>query len=103
MLAQNTKFGLQNKEVEIIQNYLKTIPELSKVVIFGSRARGDFKEFSDIDLCLFSKAKLDVFTIKNELNQLRIPFLFDVLQWENLDNLKLKNKIEVEGKPFWEK
>jgi uncharacterized protein len=100
MLAQNTKFGLQNKEVEIIQNYLKTIPELSKVVIFGSRARGDFQEFSDIDLCLFCKAKLNVFTIKNELNQLRIPFLFDVLQWENLDNLKLKQKIKTEGKLF---
>ncbi len=103
MSAQNIKFGLQNKEIEVIQNYFERIPEISKLIIFGSRARGDFKEYSDIDLCLFSNIKLDIFKIKQELNELRIPYLFDVLQWENLDNLKLKSKIEIEGKLFWMK
>lgn len=47
--------------------------ELEKLVVFGSTARGDYKNFSDIDLLVVTKNKLDQRT-ENELNTL----MFDI-------------------------
>jgi uncharacterized protein len=73
-------FGLTKSELKIVVDYLQDIEELNKVVIFGSRGRGDHQEYSDIDLCLFADKNIPTESIKADLNQLKVPYLFDVVQ-----------------------
>jgi uncharacterized protein len=96
-------YGLTKSELKLILDYLQDIQGLTKVVIFGSRGRGDHQEYSDIDLCLFAGVDIKATSIREDLNQLQIPYLFDVVQWEELKNEKLKSRIERDGKVLWER
>ena len=44
-----------NLEKEIVEEISKKYPEIEKVVLFGSRARGDNASRSDIDLDIYEK------------------------------------------------
>lgn len=46
------KFGLDEKVIEDIVNILKKYKEVESAKIFGSRARGDYRKASDIDIAL---------------------------------------------------
>jgi uncharacterized protein len=96
------KFGLKESELEVLLDFLCRIEGLQKALVFGSRGRGDYKVFSDIDVCLFADKNIHAASVKEYLNQLRIPYLFDCVQWEELSNDKLKSRIERDGKVLWE-
>lgn len=46
------KFGLSDIYLEQIKSAVSSIPEIDEVVIYGSRARGDYSPTSDIDITL---------------------------------------------------
>ena len=99
------KFGLKESELKVIIDYLKNFKEVQKVVIFGSRARGDYKEYSDIDLCVFtlnSATRIEL-PSKEELDNLRVPYLFDLAIWNQITNEKFKDRILRDGVVIWEK
>ena len=48
-------FGLTKSDLNYITKTLKQFPEIESTFIFGSRAMGNFKPASDIDLCLKGK------------------------------------------------
>ncbi len=60
----------------------------SKIYLFGSRARGDYKSISDIDLALDDKGrKIDAREIvkaKNILDALNIPHKIDVVDFNSV-------------------
>lgn len=45
-------FGLSNETVHDIHLVFQSYPNIQEVLIFGSRAKGDFKRNSDIDLAI---------------------------------------------------
>lgn len=47
-------FGLEDKIMNEIKNIIKKFPE-NKFLMFGSRARGDYKYNSDIDIAVLGK------------------------------------------------
>ena len=49
------KFGLDEKVIEDIIEILKKYEEVESAKIFGSRARGDYRKASDIDIALFGE------------------------------------------------
>lgn len=57
------KTGIRQEVIREIQEFAKKY-QVKKVILFGSRARGDFKEKSDIDLAVkggdFARFSLDV-------------------------------------------
>jgi predicted nucleotidyltransferase len=66
--------------------------------IFGSRARGDFKNYSDIDIAVIGKvSKEDKFKILNEFDVLDLPYTVDIVFTENIQKIELLNSIEKEG------
>ena len=98
------KFGLKESELKVIIDYLKNFKEVQKVVIFGSRARGDYKEYSDIDLCVFtlnSATRIEL-PSKEELDNLRVPYLFDLAIWNQITNEKFKDRILRDGVVIYE-
>jgi len=96
-------FGLDESLVSLIQSVFAKYPEISKVIIYGSRAKGNFRQGSDIDLTLIGK-ELDEETlslIKIALDDLNTPYLFDISIFENINSSDLEQHIDRVGKTFY--
>lgn len=97
--------GLSQKDIENIKAVFAAHPEIEKAVLYGSRAKGSYKSSSDIDLTFFGK-DLDltmVQEIENELDDLLLPYRFDISIFHQIDNSALIDHIERVGIVFWEK
>jgi len=99
------KFGLTQKQFQLIENTIISINEIEKVLIFGSRVRDSFKPSSDIDLAIIGKnVTPDVINnLSSQLDDLPLPFMFDVIDYNIISNITLKNKIDSQGKLFFER
>lgn len=92
-------FGLPDKTIEIIKNLFRSYSEIDEVKIFGSRAKGNFKTGSDIDLAIFGEIDEKLLRhIAFELDELSTPYKFDVLNYATVDNEALKQNIDKYGK-----
>lgn len=49
------KYGLSNDTIERIVKVMKKHPQVEKVILYGSRAKGNYKPSSDVDLTLVGK------------------------------------------------
>ena len=93
---------------DIIINSLKTIcaecPTIEKVVLFGSRARGDNKERSDYDVAIFGNVSADD-KLQLQLGIDDIPTLLkiDVAFVDELSEDKFKENILKDGITFYDR
>lgn len=91
-------FGLQKKHLDFISEVLhKNIPQKdAKFYIFGSRAKGTFKEYSDIDIAIqLPEEKLSADTLGKillEFNDSTLPYEVDVIDLNSIDE-KFKDLI----------
>lgn len=46
------KYGLEEQTLQTIFLIFGKYPEVEEVILYGSRAKGNFKPFSDIDITL---------------------------------------------------
>ncbi|MEI8113774.1 MAG: nucleotidyltransferase domain-containing protein [Bacteroidia bacterium] len=98
-------YGLQDEVVETILTVFRTHTEVEKVILYGSRAKGNFKPASDVDLTLMGES-LDL-TILNqiswELDDLLLPFIFDLSIYQYLTNQDLLDHIDRIGIVLFER
>lgn len=96
---ETNKFGLSLKNYNLIINCLKSFPEIEKAVIFGSRAMGNYKPGSDIDIALFGQISQQLLAkIKGQLeDELSTPYLFDVVIYNQIDSNNLLQHINQNG------
>lgn len=91
-------YGMKKDEFYTITNILKTFsPKIKFVKLFGSRARGDYKKTSDVDLAISSHEDI-LFKIKEALYESQLNYTFDLVDYNQITNEKLKNNIDLEGK-----
>lgn len=98
-------FGLRDETIDKINIVFSKYLQIEKAVLYGSRAKGNFKNGSDIDITFFGK-KLNqniLFKIEDEIDDLLLPYSFDLSIFENIENLKLKEHINRVGKVFYVK
>jgi len=99
------KFGLKAEAVEAICKVFRNHPEVEKGILYGSRAKGNYKPASDIDLTL-KGALLDL-TILNqiswELDDLLLPYTFDLSIYNQISNPELLDHIQRVGIVFYSK
>lgn len=98
------KFGLKDSDYQLICKVIGNFPEISSVLIFGSRAMGNYKPGSDIDLALKGDVTFDTISaLKASLEEDTIlPYSFDLVAFAKI-NLELTQHIEEYGKPFYQK
>jgi len=99
-------FGFSNNIEKIMENLFKRFPEVDEVILFGSRAMGNYKSGSDVDLALKGeKITLDIHAkIKYELDEvLPLPFFFDVLVYSNITSQELIDHIDKQGVSFYKR
>jgi len=95
-------YGLKDSEIRLIQNILNEY-DVKKAIIYGSRARGDFRQGSDIDMVLFGEnLKKKLFYIYDKLEE-ELPYLIDISLYENITNEKLKEHIANIGKIIYQR
>lgn len=95
---KKNSFGFSKKEYKSIQNILRKAPTSTETIIFGSRARGNFKKGSDVDLALKGTNIPDIIPfLKNEFEESTLPYFFDLIDYENISNEILKKEIDLEG------
>ncbi len=95
------KFGLKQEDIAEICEILSKFEEIEQADIFGSRAKGNFKNGSDVDIVLKGKAcdsstALQISAILNE--ETNMPYHFDVLCYHEIKNQNLRDHIERVGK-----
>ncbi len=93
------RFGLSKKEFYKIINVLKRYShEIEKAFLFGSRARGDYKSTSDIDIAVvFRSDDVRLSQIKSDLVLENIIYTMDIINYHKVSNSTLKNAIDSEG------
>ncbi|MBR1466078.1 MAG: nucleotidyltransferase domain-containing protein [Bacteroidaceae bacterium] len=87
---------------------LESIPKNAKVILFGSRARGDFSSNSDWDiLLLLDNDKLSQQELTDysypfwelgwQINQMIHPIIYTKSEWVNKNNPIFRNNVEKDG------
>ena len=95
-------FGLQDSEQELIREVLRRHAEVTAAKIFGSRAKGNSQPASDIDLALWGNVSASlVATIAGELDELPLPYTFDVQAYDDVKHQPLREHIDRVGKTFY--
>lgn len=99
------KFGLKEEVILAINDLFANHPEVEKVLLYGSRAKGNYKPASDIDLTLVGEA-VDVSLMNKiswELDDLLFPFTFDLSIYHHLNDPDLLDHINRVGAIFYTK
>ena len=86
------KHGLSPEIVEGFCAVFRRYPEIERVLLFGSRAAGNFRDGSDIDLAVLAPAmnKARFTALWNEVDALPIVFKTDLLHWDVLGKAELR-------------
>ena len=90
------KFGLR----EEIYNKIKKITQKYnyKFIIFGSRARGDYKNNSDIDIAVLGEiSDEDFYKIQNDFDSIDMEYMLDIVFENKVENTELLENIKKEG------
>ena len=97
-------FGLYPNSYKQILSIFQKHENIEKVIIYGSRAKGNYKEGSDIDFTLFGNLNYDdILKLKHEFEESTIPYLIDISIFNDLESESLIDHINRVGKIFYEK
>jgi len=104
-MTNNTPFGLPSTAVEKIRDVLASHPEVERSVLYGSRAKGNYKNGSDIDLTIYGEDLNHTLLLKilNELDDLLLPWMIDLSIFNQIDTLSLREHIERVGVVFYQR
>jgi len=93
-------FGLRQQDLDEIIRILQRFSVVEEAIIFGSRAKGNFKKGSDIDLAVRGKG-IDhavVASLSFLLNEeSATPYFFDIVHFEEISEKELLEHINRVG------
>ncbi|HEY1718380.1 MAG TPA: nucleotidyltransferase domain-containing protein [Verrucomicrobiae bacterium] len=96
------RFGLTEAEQKLICDTLRHHDEVTHAKIFGSRAKGNFQPNSDIDLALWGNVSFSTLAaIAGELNDLPLPYTFDIQAYETIHHHPLREHIDRVAQIFY--
>lgn len=97
-------YGLKDETIEKIRMVFSHYPEIEEAILYGSRAKGNYRRGSDIDITLKGE-KLNL-TILNKvslkLDDLLLPYTIDLSIYHHIKQEDLLGHIERVGVSFLE-
>lgn len=99
------KFGLKKDTINAINFIFNQYPEIDIAYIYGSRAKGNYRPNSDIDLTLKGE-NIDLNTqlrIETDLDDLLLPYKIDLSIYHKIENKDLLDHIDRVGLVFYKK
>lgn len=105
MQSDPLQFGLKQSTVGQITHVLRQYAEIERAVIYGSRAKGNYRPGSDIDLTLVgpSITHRHLLSIEQQLDDLLLPYLFDLSIFSHIENSDVIAHINRVGLVFYER
>lgn len=99
------EFGLNDKTIGLIRSVLSVFPEIDQAILYGSRAKGSFKNGSDIDLTLIGNNlnQSILFQLIDKIDDLMLPYSFDISIFEQVSNPEFRAHVNRVGKSIYEK
>ncbi len=98
-------YGLTNMELKKLQILFRQNEKIERVLLYGSRAKGNFKPFSDVDItfmgCRLTRSDLN--QLAGLIDDLLLPYHFDLSLFFTLKNKELIEHIERRGIVIYEK
>ena len=98
--------GLLNRDIEYILKALSMFPQIGKAIIFGSRAMGNYKNGSDVDIAVVGES-IDnsiLYKLDDYLNEVYpLPYFFDIIHYDRISNENLIKHIDKDGKVIYSK
>jgi len=88
-------FGLKDDDLISVTNTLRNDPQILGAAIFGSRAKGDYKPWSDVDIVLYGNLNFyDVERVVSDLEELPLVYKFDVVAYQLVKNPEFRRHID---------
>lgn len=96
-------YGLEADVVDRINGIFAAEPDIERVILYGSRAMGNYRDASDIDLTLIGErlGLKQLLRIENDLDDLMLPYKIDLSVFHALDNPDLIDHIRRVGRSFY--
>jgi predicted nucleotidyltransferase len=103
--AESLRFWLSKQVIQKIQSVFAQFPQVERVVVYGSRAKGNYRQGSDIDLTLYGESlhQMIVSNVAIQLDDLMLPYTFDLSIFQQIENVDLVEHIQRVGIEFYEK
>lgn len=103
MPAGTEHFGLTPSVIAMLQDVFAKYPRVTEVRLYGSRAKGNFSNGSDIDLSIMDGAVTgaQLMRIANDIDELPLPYCVDLSLFHQVDNPALAEHILRVGKVFY--
>ncbi|MDE7441734.1 MAG: nucleotidyltransferase domain-containing protein [Muribaculaceae bacterium] len=91
--------GLSDEDIAKLTDAIRQCEKVDEIILYGSRAKGNFKKFSDIDLTLKGKGltRKDLFPMLEWIDDLYLPYEIDLSIYSELDYQPLIDEIDMYG------
>ena len=93
-------YGLLDRDLKYILEATHKYPEIEEVILFGSRAMGNYKKGSDVDLAIIGESvdRKTIRRLSDDLNEeYPLPYFFDVISYKDISNQELVKHIDNVG------
>ena len=100
------RYGLLDSDLRHIADALSQFDEIHQAVLFGSRAKGNYKQGSDVDLAIKGDriTHRTVAALADCLNEDKpLPYFFDVVHYETIDEPRLVEHIDRVGRVIFQR
>lgn len=94
-----TKTGLSHDVIEKLKSVFSLFPQIDRVILFGSRAKGNYRSGSDIDLVMDADNLSfdEIMNIEQQLDDLLLPYQIDLLIMNTIESKELLEHIKRVG------
>lgn len=98
-------YGLKESIVEQINSIFVNYPSVEQVILYGSRAKGNYKNGSDIDLTMIGNniKHMELLAIMTKIDDLLLPYSIDLSIYHKINNSNLQEHINRVGKIFYQR
>lgn len=98
-------YGLKDSELTNLKTLFAKNDRIERVILYGSRAKGTYKPFSDVDITLVGSelTHSDLNRIILDIDDLLLPYMFDISIFHTLKNPDLIDHINRRGIVLYEK
>ena len=96
-------YGLNDEEMKMMHDIFAQTVNIDKVILYGSRAKGTYKPFSDVDITLVGDqlTEEDLTDVMFRLEESSLPYFCDVSLFKNLSSPDLISHIQRMGKTIY--
>lgn len=97
--------GLPARALEQFNATFRRWPQIDRVILYGSRAKGNFRAGSDIDLCLEADTMniAELLQLSGEIDDLLLPWKVDLALKHTIENPDLLTHIERLGVTLYQR